>query len=460
MKIPPRSGLQRAGLTVLLCVGSGFLGVDRWDSRVDIALVAVAFVLGWIPGALCLTTLAASHFIQNHSALVDLGSFLVVAAGGLLAGTALRRRHPTSTPMRRAALSFPVLAVLAAAIAAVQTAIQSAGFSPSTWGTEYLHTAVGLLAAAVVVAFPWPGLEGSPLWAPALALFVSFLVVVLTLASWDRQDSKALRKAAEATAFSFNTNISDEINVLATKANTSNEVHFDPATFADLVQTVVYGHDPITAAALVDARPGSNPEVLAALSDYGQVFEESLSVWLAAQTGAEFRRLVSSGSTVLLDLVTFATPSGELHPQIVYAAPLTPGGLFDPERPRLLVVTVSIPIIVARALSPSTTASDEVALTLYDISSTEPLPIWTTATSGSSTAVESIKDLVPRGVPGTASAELMVDRFSLEMVLRRGERFGTPITTRRLFLIVELLAGIGMFVLLLQVGHNSARREV
>ena len=81
MKIPPRSGLQRAGLTVLLCVGSGFLGVDRWDSRVDIALVAVAFVLGWIPGALCLTTLAASHFIQNHSALVDLGSFLVVAAG-------------------------------------------------------------------------------------------------------------------------------------------------------------------------------------------------------------------------------------------------------------------------------------------------------------------------------------------------------------------------------------------
>ena len=78
----------------MLCVGAGFLGVDRWDSRVDIALVAVAFVLGWIPGALCLTTLAASHFIQNHSALVDLGSFLVVAAGGLLAAAVLRRRCP------------------------------------------------------------------------------------------------------------------------------------------------------------------------------------------------------------------------------------------------------------------------------------------------------------------------------------------------------------------------------
>ena len=460
MNFPSRSWFQRAGLTVLLCVGSGFLGVDRWDSRLDIALVAVSFVIGWIPGALCLTTLAASHFIQNHSAAVDLGSFLVVAVGGLLAGTALRRRHSASTLPRRAALSFPVLAVLAAAIAAVQTAIQSAGFAPSTWGTEYLHTAVGLLAACVVVSLPWPGTDGSPLWAPALALFVSFLVVVLTVSSWDRQDAKALRTAAEATAFSFNTNVSDEINVLATKANTSNVVDFDPATFADLVQTVVYGHDPITAAALVDARPGSNPEVLVALSDYGQVFEESLSTWLAAQTGAEFSRLASSGSTVFLDLVTFATPTGELHPQLVYAAPLTPGGLFDPERPRLLVVTVSIPIIVARALSPSTTASDEVALTLYDISSTEPLPIWTTATSGSNTAVESIEDAVPRGAPGTVSAELMVDRFTFEIALQRGERFGTPITTRRLFLVVELLAGVGVFILLLQVGHDRARREL
>lgn len=460
MKLLTRISTARFALTAILCLASGLMGIDRWDSRWDIAVVAIAVVVGWLPGAACVATLATSHFVQHHSTPIHLSSFLVVAVGGSLVGLALRQRHTATTTPRQAARSFSVLALMAAAIAAAQTAIQSAGFPTATWGTEYLHTGVGLLAAMVIISLPRPGLEGTSLWAPALALFVSFLVVVLTVASWERQDRKSLGAAAESSAFSFNTNISDEINVLATKAATSTAVDFDPATFANLIQTVVYGHDPITAAALVDVPPNGSPDALVAVSDYGSVFEDALGSWLAARTGELFRQLATSGSTVLLGLVTLATPTGELHPQFVYAAPLTTDGVFDPQHPRLLVATISIPIVIARAISPSTSSSNEVALTLYNVSDNEPSPIWTTRSSGSNTALESTARAVPIGAKGTVSAALVVDRFALEMTLQRGDHFGTPLTTRRLFLVLELLAGLGAFVVLLQVGHGRTRREL
>ena len=105
--------------------------------------------------------------------------------------------------------------------------------------------------------------------------------------------------------------------------------------------------------------------------------------------------------------------------------------------------------------------SDEVTTTVYLDNGSSASPLWTVTTQSAFQGTFEILEPVPRTDDRTvaATATVTVDTLALDFVVRRGEKFGTPTTTRRLLSLIEIIGGFAAFGVILQLANDRARRD-
>lgn len=452
-----------AGATTALAVTAGIIGVDRWAPRWDLALLILGFMLGWIPGLVVFVSHVVPHLAQHHDTWDHVLQLVITLVTSVLCAAILRRLRQTSAlPRRRAANLIPI-----AAIAALAALVESARVAPLTWHewlSEITHVSVGLLLATAVASLPWRRRDASTLWLPVGSLFLAFLVAMLTVGNWDRNDERNLLRIAESTSVGFLTDLAQELNVLTTKADTSATTEFTFETFPELMQTVVFGHEQISAAALVTVDPLSGISRAEAVSDLGPSFEEALQGWILGDGRATLERLAPVGDLIFLGIARIENPvTSRAEPQLVYAAPLRPRGTFDPKAPCYLVGAISMPVMLESSSAQSMTAGSAANVSLVNTTGDSATLVWTSGASNGDdklSAAPQSGDAENIRAPGRASTSATVADLEITFVAERAGEFGTPLTTRRLLLLVEFLAGFGMFALTLQLSHSRVRREI
>ena len=437
------------------------MGVDRWSTRWDIAVLCLAFVVGLLPGILCTLSVAIPHVINHHDSLQDLNRLALLVGTAALTAVVLRASFAEDQPPRRRAARLVLLAAIAAVYAALGVVIEHVGFSGQNWAAEYAHAALGILAAATLAWAPRPGQRRTAIALPTVVLFGALALLLVTETVWDSQDERSLRLIAESTSFGFLSSVTDEINVIRTKAATSARDEFTPENFRDAVQTVVFGHEEITSASFVRFDQRSIPHTFTSSSDYGVDFERAVADWVESLPRDAYGAAVTDGSLSFLGLHSFPVANGDLHPQFVYGVGLAQNGAFRPAEPTLMVATMSVPLILSRALATALSASEEVATTLYLLSETRSSPLWTATTQSALQGSFDLLGPVPHSDnrATAATATVTVDTLALDFVVRRGVRFGTPTTTRRLLSLVEILGGFAIFAALLQLANDRSKRD-
>ncbi|MFM8530141.1 MAG: response regulator, partial [Ilumatobacteraceae bacterium] len=253
--------------------------------------------------------------------------------------------------------------------------------------------------------------------------------------------------------------LSDEVNVITTKAGTSTDTEFTAGNFNSLMQTVVFGHDPITGAALLERPPSGGGYSTTAISDYGPEFEAGLIDWVQNPANERLSLALAGNGVSFVGIASLPVPAGGMQPHFVYYASLLEDS--SSETTRSIIATVSIPILLARSLSLALGSNNEVTVTLYQLGIDTQEAVWTSNSALSAQRLTT--NLAPveynSGLGKSASASRSVDDLAFDLVVERGERFGTPLTTRRLLNLVISLGGLGLCASLLQVNNDRARRE-
>jgi len=457
-----RRRLRIAAATVALAVPAGIIGIDRWAPRWDFALLILGFVLGWIPGLVVFVSHIVPHLVEHHDTWDHVLQLAISLVTGALCGAILRRRQQSSAlPRRRAANLIPITA-----IALLVALVESARVAPLTWHEwlrEVTHVSVGLLLAVAVASLPWRRSQSSTLWLPVGSLFVAFLVATLTVGNWDRNDERNLLRIAESRSVGFLTDLAQELNVLTTKADTSATTEFTFEAFPELMQTVVFGHEQISAAALVTVDPLTGISRAEAVADLGPGFEEATQDWILGEGRATLERLATVGDLIFLGIARIENPvTSRAEPQLMYAAPLRPRGTFDPKAPCYLVGVISVPVLLDSTTAQSLTAGSAATVSLVNTTGDTANVVWVSGSSGDDELVTSLESGAVENIrtPSRASTAATVADLEFAFVADRTSEFGTPLTTRRLLLFVEFLAGFGMFALTLQLSHSRVRREI
>ncbi len=443
-----------AAWTVLLAVAAGLIGVDRWAPRWDLAFLVVGFTVGWIPGAIVAVAHAVPHVATGNDVAEHLVDIALSLGVSVLAAAILRHSPKVSSLPRRRASALAPLVIVVFGAAAIEAA-RTAPFTGVEWIGEANHIAIGLVAAAFVVALPRPIGRNTGLWAPSGALLAGLITVLITVGIWDQSDKRSLVSLADSTSFGFLSDLAEELNVLTAKADTSATTDFTFEAFPELMQTVVFGHEQISAAALVTFDERAKLARATAVSDLGPEVEDTAVAWLTGPALAAFEARAAVGDIIFLGVTAFPNPVTDTdEPQLVYAVPLRPGGTFDPKAPCYLVGAISVPVLAEAAAAPSITGAEEATLSIYDSSSTPAELVWSPRPDAVKTVVVGTAANASR-----ASAVAAVADREFVFLVERGERFGTPLTTRRLAVFLELFAGIGLFVILLQTAHSRTARE-
>jgi len=462
MKRLNRDVVWRWTFVALLAVAGGFAGVDRWAVRWDVACIALAAVFGWLPGILTLAVAGVPHAIADHEGWHPFVELLLLTGTSLSTALLLRRPLPPWLMPRRAALRFLPLGAVAAAGAALTMPVVGNRWTLAGVATEFVHFSVAIALAAFVVWAPWPrSTRAHVLWGPALSLATGFAVLLGTIGFWQQNDEDLLQLTADSTASGFLTTLTDELNVLGAKASTSDTVDFEREGFAELMQTVVFGHDPITSVTLVEFNPTNNTIDTTAVSDYGPDFERATMGWVRTQPSATLAEYASLNQNVFLGIASLPVPAGGTQPQFMYLVPLQSTGPNDGNAPEVLIASVSLPSLVARALTPALGSLNDFVVTVFEMGVNTATPLWTassdTTSQGDYTALDPIDPIIKPGQ--SAASESTVDVVVLRFVAQRGENFGTPQSTRRLVLSLEALIGLAVFGVLLQAAHDRVRRE-
>lgn len=461
MTKPRRSRFLRGAFVVVLCTGAAFLGVGRWEPRWDVALLALLFVLGWIPGALGTLAVSIPYLVTHHDGWNGAAAVAVLIGTAAPVAQVLRAPFPTDQSPRRRATRLVVLAAIAAVSSFPQLAVQHGRWTTASWSREYVHAAIGVLVVATVVWLPRRREGRTGIALPTAVLFSSFLLLLITAGVWSGQDERALRSIADSASFGFLSSVSDELNVIRTKAETSARDQFTPANFRDALQTVVFGHEEITSATLLQLGSDSRVKNLTTSSDYGQGFDDSLASWLRSQPSSVFGSAALDGSLSFVGLHSLPVVNGDLHPQLVYAVGLAERGAFRPDTPTLMITTLSVPLVLSKSLATALGNSDQIATTIFLVNEHDSTPVWTSTTQSAFQGAFPLLDPVPRTDDRTiaATATVTVDTLALDFVVRRGEKFGTPLTTRRLLSLIEILGGLVAFGVLLQLASERSRRD-
>ena len=449
----------RIALISMLAVVACAAGWHPTTIRLDLAAMTIGVFIGIIPGAVAIVAASTVVFARDPSWL-GLAGVVIGVASAVAGGLILRRPWPVGGLPSRASLRLLAIAGVAVVAGTVSHALADGAeithFAHA--GSLVLESMAGLLIAAVVCWAPTSSRDTHVSFLLALTSLATVAAMVFTLSFWDREDESLLHVTVNATAVAFGSNLADEMNVVTTKASTSAVDAFTAESFPRLMQTVVFGHDTIPVALLVELDAAGKMNVASTITSLGDELGSSLQAWVE-QAQPEFAAVAATNVITYIGLVPLPHPVDGDSPFLVYATPIVNPVEADSAAPStlFLVVALSVDEMMQSSIAPTLAATDEATIRLYETLDEGFVEVWTTGL----TATESFVVIDPptdeRGA--RALSEFSLGPSSFLFAAEPGVDFGTPASLRRLLIMLEAAAGFFLIGLILINGDHSARRE-
>lgn len=459
-----RNRLVQLSTTVAIVAASVVATTVRHPFRLDVAVITCSFATGPAAGALALVTSLATIVHGGHLHLADL-ALLPAQSAAVLVGWRLRRR-PSDVGRRTAwaATRFVAMIALSFVAAAVEEQIVSELSAPTLgrWSFTALGTTCGLLLGTALAWRAWRTPGSASTLGASLVVLATATVMLFTLMFWVRQDERLLHVTADATAVGLLTALTENTNIISAKSDTSSQTDFDALTFPGLVQSVVYGHESIHSAQLVEVSNDGSVNVLSQFSSMDEAFERAYALWTRseAQTISD---ALHYGVLTYLDFAWLPVPTGGEQPYLIYASPIAVDGAFEGSR-RLMVSAISLPTLIQNASAPTLAATGAAIISLYARTPAGVTAMWSTRAEWNQhdsaapppfpVAEEPADTLATR-----ALATFSVNTTEFDLFIDRGVDFGSPLGFRRVLLVLELLAGLATLGLFLSSNAHAARRE-
>jgi signal transduction histidine kinase/ActR/RegA family two-component response regulator len=438
--------------TVLAAIAGWFPTVLRFD----VVAVGAGWLLGVVPGVLGITATATSAAVRHHDHWRALAPSVMAVMAGTFAAWYVRRPRPADRLPSRSAARLLALVPVALVLGMAEHTLAAAHHDLDV--SASLLPALGLLCGMVLVvalAIRPRNSDIGPVFVAAGASAVTIAVVLITIGLWDRQDEDMLHSTADSASLGFLSTLAEEMNVLTTKADTSVTEPFTPERFPALMQTIVFGHEATPGAALVEVSDGQ-VEVLAAVSSLGGEFETELGAW-TNEAADGLAATVDSGVVTYLGMAALPRPTGGNAPYLVYAAPLAPIRGQEAGTDRVLVVTMSIPVMLRSSLAPTLATSDEAVVTLYSGTGVDTQVI--ASTRGEVEPFTTV-EVPPADRTGKAALSPMsLNDTEFTFVAEPGIDFGTPLSFRRLVIALEVAFGVLIVAIVLVNGDHRTRQE-
>ncbi|MFZ9629234.1 MAG: ATP-binding protein [Ilumatobacteraceae bacterium] len=414
--------------------------------RLDIAVVVIAIAL-WpanpsaIAGAV-LGTVAGNLANSGSTAL------LVSALGtAVLAAPAFRRSaHPDTLPSRLGLR----LGYLSAVALVAGTFEHRLLVDRNRWAEHTLHAAIGIFVGAVVISFMRRRRIYGPVLGTASMLTATAASVLFTIAFWDQRDESLLRLTNETVSVGLLQGITDDLNVVNTKATSATDLTADG--FAQSLQVTVLGNDSVRGVQLVEFDATGAPQVTAVLSEFGTDFDDVLAAWVVQQDPAVLQSSVAFGVSEYLDLLDLPTLDGGSEPNLVYVVPLFPDAS---NQPRVMVFTLGLPPLLEGAITPTIAAQGNASVDLFRDVAPGATPLWS---NNGGTYVIGDDGLIDQSAVLDVTA-VTIGTSEFVLTARPGVDFGTPTRFRRLILGLEGVGGLLLVALLLIGADQGAQRE-
>ena len=444
-----------AGVALLAALGAA---AGRFPTvlRLDAAVVGVGWLFGVVPGLVGSLAMTVSASVRRHDTWRDLVPVATALMAGTFAAWYARRPRPADRLPSRAAARLLLLVAVAFVLGVAEHALAAphhdlhltAGLLPA------LGLLCGMLIVAAVACRPRSAEIGA-VFVAVVASVVTITIVLVTIALWDRQDEDLLHTTADAASIGFLSTLAEELNVITTKADTSVNEPFTVERFPTLMQTVVFGHEGIPASLLVEA-DGDGIEVLSSVSSLGGDYERVLQDWLADTTD-RLETTVDNDVITYLGAASLPEPAGGNAAYLVYAAPIAPVAGQAAGATRMMVVTVSIPVLLRSSLAPTLATSDEAVVTLYTGAGADTLVV--TSTRGQVEPFTPV-EVPPEDRTGKAALSAMsLNDTEFTFVAEPGVDFGTPLSLRRMVVALEIAAGVLVVAIVLVNGDHRTRQE-
>ena len=292
--------------------------------RLDVAALVAAALLGVVPALLAIVAGSVAVVVRSHDRWSDAVPFLIAVLASAGTSWVLRRPRSTTQLPSRSALRLLALVGGAAALGLLQHIMVGEQYPALTAG-RITMTAMGLLCGMLLgTAFWWRPSRGAEVSAPFFAVLAGLTTVALvigTVGFWQRQDEALLHSTVEASSLGFLTALADEMNVVTTKADTSLTEPFTAERFPSLMPIVVFGHDSLPAAQMVELT-SADP----------QVFDELRRSVASSSRPSGCRRradhgdaaVADSGVITYLGLAALPRSTGGSNPYLVAALRCTP----------------------------------------------------------------------------------------------------------------------------------------
>ena len=303
---------------------------------------------------------------------------------------------------------------------------------------------------AVVVSFTRRRRIDGPVLGTASMLTATAVSVLFTIAFWDQRDESLLRLTNETVSVGLLQGITDDLNVVNTKATSATDLTAD--NFATSLQVTVLGNDSVRGVQLVEFGTTGTPTVTAELSEFGTEFDNALTTWVERQDPALLQSSVAFGVSEYLALLDLPTLDGSTEPNLVYVVPLFPDAT---NAPRVMVFTLGLPPLLEGAITPTIAAQGNATVDIYGDVTPGAVPLWSNNGDGDVVGPDGLVDQ-------TAALDITsVTIGTSEYVLttRPGIDFGTPVRYRRLILGLEGVGGLLVVALLLIGADQAAQRE-
>lgn len=450
--------LVAALVAVPLAAAAGWVsGSFRLDLAVMVFAAAYGVLRVGLPAAVAACTMAMLHR-PGWSTAVEVGTGLLAAGAAVMV---LRRAlSPEAVPSRVAARL--ILVTLAGLVAAtVHHALQDLD---QPWDLPHTLTiAAGYVGGLALGTIGWwlPDRRrvGSPLVFTAAVAAVTSFALITTVSFWSRTDEQILNSAVDSVAVSFSQSVIDEMNILATKASTSAEQDFTAATFEALMQTIVFGHEVIGGAELLDMdRPGGEVVSLSSVTPLGEEFQQRLQNWVVA-AGPALSEVARTNAIGYIGSTELPEPDGSEVTYLMYAAPLrNPDGDPNATMPtRFMVSAMSVRQLMRQAIAPTPAARDEVHIAAVGVTGDTLEPFWSTSPDVAAVGTDLANFTEVTGERAIAAASLGPTTVTLIAV--PGHDMGTPTGTRALVVTLEAVGGLLLCGAVLLTGDQAARRE-
>ena len=446
----------RVGGVALFVAAAALVGWFPTVLRLDVAAVGIGLLLGVVPGVLGVAATAGAALARHHDSWRDLVPVCTALTAGSTTAWFARRLRPSDRLPSRTAARLLVLAAVALVLGEIEHVLSSphthfevlAGLLPA------LGLLCGMLLVAAVACRPRNSDIG-PVFVAVVASAVTIVLVLVTIGLWERQDEDLLHTTADAASLGFLSTLAEEMNIITTKADTSPTEPFTPERFPALMQTIVFGHEAIPAAALVETQP-HRIDTIESISSLGGEFEQATRDWITSADDG-LRATVGNDVLTYLGMASLPQPSGGSAAYLMYAAPLAPVDGQAADATRLLVVPMSVPVMLRSSLAPTMANSDEAVVTVFVASADGPLVVTST---GSQVEPFTPPVVSPADITGTSALSVMsINDTEFTFVAEPGADFGTPLSLRRTVVALELVGGILVIAVVLVNGDHRTRRE-